>query len=527
MNIPKTVSPLRILLVEDKAYDVKIFQKAIENSGTDYIVKHVSRADEALNLLQADPSAFDLLVTDHQMPGMTGLALCQTLLAQQVPIPIVLLTGTGSEVLAVAALKAGVDDYLVKDIDGSYMDLLPLVLSRVVEKYRDRIAKQQAEIEREQLISALNDLNEATQSITADLALEQVLQAIAQAAQSLIKVKYTALGIHDGQGHLSEFLTVGITEEERLQIGPAPIGRGLLGFLLHQGQSLIIDDIATHSASAGFPNHHPMMHSLLGVPIFAKGQLIGALYLSDKENGDPFNETDQKLVEMLARHAANAIENARLHDQTQRIAVLEERDRFAQDLHDGIIQSIYGVGLALEQVKADIPSDNQKAKDHMGRCLTSLANVIQELRSYIFDLRPQAIVYQGLKARLEGLIAELQTNLRLPVQAEIEPNIDQHLSEEQARHIFHICHEALSNAARHARAKQIVVSLSTSGDLAILKVSDDGVGFERPPSVTPGHRGLANIQTRVSRIGAIFDIDSVPQEGTRITVTFRYAKNPQ
>ncbi|MEM7031414.1 MAG: GAF domain-containing sensor histidine kinase [Chloroflexota bacterium] len=372
-----------------------------------------------------------------------------------------------------------------------------------------------------QLLTELQSLNKATQAITADLSLEQVLETIVQSAQTLSQVKYAALGIHDGQGGLSHFLTAGVTDEERTKIGNLPTGRGILGYLLHQGQSLIIEDISGHASAIGFPENHPAMTSLLGVPIFFQDDLIGAIYLSDKVDGTAFNKTDQRLIEMLAQHAANAIENARLYEQTERIAILEERDRFAQDLHDGIIQSIYGVGLALEQVKADLPEDNASVHSHLALCLKSLGDVIQELRSYIFDLRPQAIAYQGLKTRLDGLVQELQVNLNLPVQADVEAGIDRYLSEEQANHLFHICHEALSNATRHAQADHIQISLSHTNKLITLKVSDNGIGFEQVPQIKPGHRGLANIQARVFRMGAILDIDSSPNQGTRLLVTLR------
>ena len=231
--------------------------------------------------------------------------------------------------------------------------------------------------------------------------------------------------------------------------------------------SLIVKNIVAHPSSVGFPEHHPPMHNLLGVPIFSKEELIGALYLANKEDGSDFTETDQHLVEMLALHAAIAIENARLYGQNQRLAILEERERFARDLHDGIIQSIYAVGLTLDQVKLEAPSVNEAVTEQIDLSMKSLANVIQDLRNYIFDLRPQALRYQGLKTRLDGLIKELRVNTLLPIQAEISPDIDDYLTEMQARHVFHICHEALANAARHAKAKHISVGVVRENGLVI------------------------------------------------------------
>jgi PAS domain S-box-containing protein len=389
---------------------------------------------------------------------------------------------------------------------------------------RDITDRKRAEVEREKLIDQLQALNKAAQAITSELSLEHVLRKIAEAAQDLIQARYAALGVHDGHGHLSRFITAGIESQAYDKIGPLPAGRGLLGMLLHQGQSLIIHDLANHPEAAGFPAHHPAMRSLLGVPIFSKATLIGAFYLADKEDGSEFNVIDQKLIEMLAYHAAIAIENARLYEQTQRLAVLEERDRFARDLHDGIIQSTYGVGLSLENVKAAIDPQNQKAVEMIDQALKSMAQVITDLRNYIFDLRPQALKDKGLLARLEGLVKELRINTILAIEATLDPEINAYLSDEQASHIFHIAHEALANVVRHAKARKANLRLTGNGDHVILKIEDDGVGFEPPTLVSHGHHGLANIQERASLLDADLNIDSTPDQGTRLTLTLSVSK---
>ncbi|MBI1882238.1 MAG: GAF domain-containing sensor histidine kinase [Chloroflexi bacterium] len=365
----------------------------------------------------------------------------------------------------------------------------------------------------------LKALSEATQAVTSELSLEQVLLKIAQAARTLIDARYAALGVHDGYGHLSRFITAGLDPAAHQKIGPLPTGLGLLGHFLHQGESLIVKDIAHHAAAAGFPPHHPVMNSLLGVPIFSKGELIGALYLTDKQDGSDFTETDQQLIEMLALHAAIAIENANLYEKTQRLAILEERERFARDLHDGIIQSIYGVGLILDNTKALILPENEAAQQQIDLSLKSLAAVINDLRNYIFDLRPQALKSKGLYTRLEGLIKELKVNTLLPIELEIDPEINSYITDLQASHLFHIAHEALSNAARHARPKKISLSLTRQADKLTLRVEDDGIGFEPPHTEAHGHQGLANMYKRASILNADLKIEGNSNQGTILTLT--------
>ncbi len=368
----------------------------------------------------------------------------------------------------------------------------------------------------------LKALTEAARAITSELSLEQVLQKIAQAAKDLIGAKYAALGVHDGSSSLSRFITAGIDPAAHEKIGPLPVGHSLLGIFLYQGRSIIVKDIANHPAAIGFPKHHPVMHSLLGVPILSKEKLIGALYLADKEDDTEFSEADQQLIEMLAIHAAIAIENARLYEQTQRLAILEERERFSRDLHDGIIQSIYAVGLSLDNAKATISPENDTAIEQIEFSMKSLAHVITDIRNYIFDLRPQALKDKGLYARLQGLIQELRVNTVLVVDAEIAPDINTYLSELQASHIFHIAHEALANTVRHAKARKVTLKLTHANGNVILQIEDDGIGFKAPGQIRHGHRGLANIQQRASTIGASLTIESDPvQGGTILTLILR------
>lgn len=378
-----------------------------------------------------------------------------------------------------------------------------------------------------QIDPQLKALSEATQAITSELSLEHVLHKIAEAAKVLINARYAALGVHDGQGYLSRFITAGMESTEHARIGPLPTGHGLLGFFLHRGESLIVKNIAAHPANSGFPQNHPVMNSLLGVPIFSKGELIGALYLADKQDNQEFTETDQHLIEMLALQAAIAIENAKLYEKTQRLAILEERERFARDLHDGIIQSIYAVGLSLDNIKAALPPSNESILEQIDTSLKSLANVINDLRNYIFDLRPQALRDKGLLARLEGLLKELRVNTLLSIQANLDTEINHYLTDLQASHLFHIAHEALSNAARHARAKRITVSLTRQGTQVILRVEDDGIGFTMPLLNKHGHHGVANIQKRAAILEADLKIDSVPNGGTRLMLTLNGLPEPR
>jgi GAF domain-containing protein len=183
---------------------------------------------------------------------------------------------------------------------------------------------------REQVAQAskrLAALDAATRGIAGLLDVDAVLELIVERVRDLVRARYAALGIVDSFGLIERFVTVGINPEDREKIGDLPRGHGLLGLIIREGRTFRLPEISAHPDSSGFPPHHPPMHSFLGVPVMVRGSSVGNLYLTEKIGAVEFSEDDQALVEMFALHAGIAIENARLHAQVQRLAIVEERER--------------------------------------------------------------------------------------------------------------------------------------------------------------------------------------------------------
>lgn len=536
-------------------------------------------------------------------------------------------------------------------------------------------------------------LHRATLSLYSDLSLEGVLQRITQAAKDLVDARYAALGIPDGKGGLDAFVTVGLSEEEMRRIPHKPQGKGLIGMMLRTGQSVRVADIRAHPEAAGFPRGHPRMRSFLGVPIAAYGRPIGQIYLTDKQGAPEFSEEDQQLVEMLAAHAAAAIENARLYRQVaasreeltqrneqlslinslatavgsamdldalqrdmlqrvidlfeagageiflreeventlrlafhsgpdpeafwevnrfrigegiigavaksgkpmwvselaseprflrrevieagfkslvavpltargqvvgvldlafhserhitpseaglleavgagvgiavenarlyrqaRRLAVLEERDRIGMDLHDGIIQSIYAVGLMLEYARVLVDEDREGVKKRLVEAIDGLNQIIRDIRAYILDLQPARFQATSLADGLNVLVREFKANTLAEAELELEDEALRDPDHEAAAALLHIAQEALANAGKHARAKRVRVSLKHVDGRVVLEVADDGRGFDpraRPQSL--GH-GLSNMSERARQVGGEVSITSSPGAGTTVMV---------
>jgi two-component system, NarL family, sensor histidine kinase DevS len=544
---------------------------------------------------------------------------------------------------------------------------------------------------REQLEERLVALHRASLELVREVSIGRLLERIVGTAVDQAGARYGALGVLDDQGGLKQFITVGMSPEEIKRIDHEPVGLGLIGALMDSQHPIRLASISEDPRSAGFPKHHPVMTSFLGVPIRTGERQLGQIYLADKVGEAEFTADDERIIQMLAGYAAAAIqnarlleemqardavltrrsedlsllndiasvltasleideilnqtlaavmnymkveagaiflleddretlrmvlhrgeaadafwtrnrfrlgegivgqvaqsgelrvgtdlrddahalspavvkagfrqiadlplktgdtvlgvlsvatksadpfderglqllgavckwaglalENARLHQNAQRLAVLEERERIGMDLHDGIIQSVYGVGLTLDNALHSIDEDSGHAKAGIKDAIGGLNQAIRDIRAYILDLRPRQMGTDGLMKGLGRLATEYRANtfseiaMRGP-----DTGLDQ-LPQENARVLFHICQEALANAAKHAGAKHVEVSVWTTEDRALLEVRDDGRGFPvEKMSTTIGH-GLSNMQSRAHAVGGDVDITSGNGEGTSV-----------
>ena len=362
-------------------------------------------------------------------------------------------------------------------------------------------------------------LDAAVRGIAGLTSVDDALQIIVDGVRPLVSAKYAALGIVDATGRIERFITSGIDDDARRRIGALPEGHGLLGLIIREKRSFRITDINTDPRRYGFPPNHPPMTSFLGVPITIKGTPLGRLYLTDKIGSDRFSDEDLSLVETFALHAGIAMENARLHEQLQRLAVVDERERISKDLHDGIIQNMYAVGLSLEDVPALMDEDQAAAAARVEQAIDAIHLSIQDVRNFIFGLRPELLEGTSLVVGLAALVEEYRHNMIVDLELRLPGEVVEPPSEVTG-HLLAIVSASLSNVARHSRATRASVELAAPADGAPmeLRIEDNGIGFDPAGVVKLGHQGLANTRERASRIGAAVTLDSQPGAGTRVIV---------
>ena len=377
-------------------------------------------------------------------------------------------------------------------------------------------------------IRQLDALDQAVRGISGVLDVDRVLQVIVDRVRDLVGAQYAAIGIVDNEGAIERFITSGISREERERIGELPRGHGLLGLIIRENRPYRIPDIERHPERYGFPPNHPEMHAFLGMPILAQGVPVGRLYLTNKLAASEFDADDQALVERFALHAGIAIDNARLHDQNRRLAIVDERERISRDLHDGVIQSLYAQTLALDDVPDLMAEDPEEAGRRVDEAIDALHAVIRDVRNFIFGLRPVLLEAGTLDAGIRQLATELRRNSGVAVEVEINDRGGRlaSLPIETTAELLAITREALSNVARHASAATASVRLDADAEPMRLEVYDDGHGFDVDALVDRTHHGLSNIRSRAAALGATFDVRSGASSGTRIIVLLPYRRGP-
>jgi signal transduction histidine kinase len=259
------------------------------------------------------------------------------------------------------------------------------------------------------------------------------------------------------------------------------------------------------------------MASFLGVPIVARGSVVGAFYLTDKEEAPEFSLEDQELIEMLAPHAAVAMESARLWERSRELSIVEERNRLARELHDSLVQKLFGVVLAAQSAATLLERDSEAARAQVETLRELAQDAVVELRSLVFQLRPAEIETEGLGAALRSHVDVLRRahradiSLALTGSPRLRPGVDEE--------VFRIAQESLQNALRHSEAERIDVRLDEGAGGLRLEVADDGLGFEPEEAALRSRRlGLTSMEERARELGGRLAIDSAPGRGTTITL---------
>ena len=368
----------------------------------------------------------------------------------------------------------------------------------------------------DRLNPTLKAVSDAVLAVAAEVSVDEVLQRLVDSSRELAGARYAALGLPDGDGGFRRFLTSGMSDKLIASLGPLPRQHGVLGAMLETRIAYRTGDVHDHPRFRGWwPDGHPDMRSFLGVPIVAPEGVIGAFYLTEKIGAADFNDEDEELIRLLAAHAAIAITNARLYEQSRELSVVAERNRLALELHDAVSQKLFGLVLSAEAAETLLERDPGAAAEQVAKLQALAQEALDELRTLVFELRPPDLERDGLGGALRKHVELLRRLGRQEIELELEGELPTDATRD--REILRIAQEALQNALRHARAEHIAVRVSADDGRVLLEVDDDGAGFEPDaPEARSRRLGLTSMEERARRLGGKLQIRSAPNAGTTI-----------
>ncbi|MEU3793106.1 GAF domain-containing sensor histidine kinase [Streptomyces fructofermentans] len=368
--------------------------------------------------------------------------------------------------------------------------------------------------------SGLSAVSAALLAMSRHLEVRDVLKTIVASARELLDAEYAALGVPDDHGGFAQFVVDGVDDAQWKAIGPLPRQHGILAAMLKEARPERLADVRADPRFEGWPAAHPDMSDFLGLPIRDGDEVIGALFLANKkcpkpDGGCGFTEDDEELLTILAQHAAIALTNARLYERSRELTIAEERSRLAHELHDAVSQKLFSLRLTAQAAAALVDRDPDRAKGELQQVAALAAEAADELRAAVVELRPAALDEDGLVATLRTQIQVLDRAHSARVTFDGRGARALPAAQEEA--VLRVAQEALHNALRHSGAARVDVTLERRGPGAVLRVTDDGGGFEPRATRRAGrHLGLVSMRDRTSGVGGTLTVESALGEGTTI-----------
>ncbi|WP_052868250.1 GAF domain-containing sensor histidine kinase [Streptomyces niger] len=368
--------------------------------------------------------------------------------------------------------------------------------------------------------AGLAAVSSAILAMSRHLEVRDVLKTIVASARELLDAEYAALGVPDDHGGFAQFVVDGVSEEQWKAIGPLPRQHGILAAMLRNATPERLGDVRKDPRFEGWPAAHPDMADFLGMPVADGDEILGAIFLANKRcprptGGCNFTAEDEALLGMLAQHAAIALTNARLYERSRELTIAGERARLAHELHDAVSQKLFSLRLTAQAATALVDRDPVRAKDELQQVTRLAAEAADELRAAVVELRPAALDEDGLIATLRTQVQVLDRAHSAKVTFAAHGLRALPAAQEEA--LLRVAQEALHNALRHADAQRVDVTLVRHRQGVVLRVADDGRGFDPGAVRRAGrHLGLVSMRDRASGVGGTLTVESAPGKGTAV-----------
>jgi signal transduction histidine kinase len=340
------------------------------------------------------------------------------------------------------------------------------------------------------------------------------LDLVAARARELVGADVAMITVPGAvEGLLVNTVTSGVRADD-VRGAEVPLDRSISGEVIRTGEPVVVHDAASDSRAFRPLVDAAGLGPAMFIPLAVRGTAFGTLTVGNHPGGRQFSPEDVTLVETFAGQASVAIEYGRAQSELARLALMDERERIAKELHDGVIQSLFAVGMGLQA--AATMSRDPVLERRVTDAVAEIDRAIRDLRNYIFGLRPGILADRQLDQAIRQLAEEFETRTGVTTVVDVDARVAAELTP-NAADLIQLVREALSNVGRHARAATCRVSLTLAGSNALLEIDDDGSGFD-PQTADSRGNGLRNLRERAASIGGDLTIASLAGEGTTLTV---------
>jgi signal transduction histidine kinase len=358
---------------------------------------------------------------------------------------------------------------------------------------------------------------EVGRQITSIMDIDQILEQVVKLIQKAFDYEHVAIAMIENDYAVYRVGAGRLWEDPEFSFNPSRLkigAEGVTGRVAATGQALYLPDVREDPGYIEMKGSETL--SELTVPVKVKGKVIGVLD-AQSVHLNAFDDSDLIVMQSLADQTAVAIENAHLYKQAQQLAVVEERNRLARELHDSVTQALYGITLHAEAAYRQLDVANtEMANEQLVELRSTAQEALREMRLLIFELRPSVVEMQGLVPALRARLEAVEERAGMRVEMNMDENLD--LSDRVQDGLYRIAQEALNNALKHAKANQITLNLSGTLSKVTLEISDDGLGFKPDEAVEGGGLGLDGIIERAEILKGDLEIDSWPGRGTKIRI---------
>ncbi|HSO11713.1 MAG TPA: GAF domain-containing sensor histidine kinase [Anaerolineales bacterium] len=373
--------------------------------------------------------------------------------------------------------------------------------------------------ETEQRANELTIINSVQQELASKLDVQSIYDLVGDTFHNFFNAQVVMISTYDPQSNTVEHRYAIERGARVYSPGTHPPG-GFRSQIIRTKQPLLVNtNVAEEAARLGQPilPGTATPRSWLGVPMLLGDQVTGILSVQNVDHENAFDKSDVHLLQTFAASMSIALENARLYEQARQLAILDERQRLARELHDSVTQSLYGISLYAQAATGNI---NAGQVEQAGQYLEDIQNTAQEsladMRLLIYELRPPILDKEGLIAALQNRLISVEDRVR--ISSSIQTNLTGRLPSEVEEGLYQITREALNNIIKHARAKNILIRIQKEAESVSMEISDDGIGFFPESARRKGCLGLINMQERAQSQGWQIEIESSPGNGTRIKV---------